>query len=325
MHTLSLRLRLILLLCLSVLVIAPLTKAHAEPLKVVASFSILSDLVQQVGGEQVQISTLVKPDSDAHMYEPTAQDARLLSQADILFVNGLGFEPWLPRLRNAAGFTGTEVVVSQGVTPRRLNDEHDDAHAHNHDDHDHDHDVHDHGEFDPHAWQNVANAIIYVRNIEAALSQADPAHAAIYAQRAQNYIKELHQLERDIRDALATLSPTHRTLVTTHDSLGYFAQAYGLTLISPMGFSTSTEPSAADIARLIEQIRSQQVCAVFLENVSNPKMIQRIAQETGAVVGGTLYSDALSAPGTAADSYIGMMRSNLTVLIKALSGKLITS
>lgn len=319
MHTISYRMRQI-LICSSFALIALLatcfmpTSARAAPLRVVASFSILADMAAQVGGDDVQISTLVKPGSDAHMYEPSTQDARALAQADVLLANGLNFEPWLPRLKSASGFRGTEVIVSEGVKPLALHEDGD-----GYEQEEHNYDAHNHGEFDPHAWQDVQNAIIYVRNIEAAFAKADPAHASHYSERAQAYISQLQTLDAQIRNTLATLPAQRRLLVTTHDAFGYFAHAYGLTLKAAVGISTSAEPSAAAIARLIADIRKNQVPAVFLENVTNPRLIEQIAKDSGTNVGGRLYSDALGVPGTPVATYINMMQSNLDTLMQALS------
>lgn len=290
------------------------TFAATKPLEVVTSFSILEDLVKQVGGEQVNVTNLVKAGNDAHAYEPSAQDAKMLAKADLLFINGLEFEPWIERLKKASGFQGKEIVVSNDVTPRRFNAVGD----HAHDDHDHD-DEHDHGEFDPHAWQNVNNAIIYVQNIELALREADPENAAVYRERAQVYIRKLWALDSSIRDAFEVLPSDRRTIATTHESFGYFADTYGFKLVTIMGMSPDEEPTAASIAQFIKEIKAQHINAIFLENITNTRLLEQIARDTGVKVGGTLYSDALSAPGTVAQSYLEMMQSNRDTLVDALN------
>lgn len=287
----------------------PAQSSMAQPqnentLKVVTSFSILADLVKQVGGENIQITNLIKANQDAHSYEPVPQDSKALAQADLFFINGLDFEPWAKRLQAASGFKGQCIVVSQGITARPLTE---------------DHDGHDHVEYDPHAWQDVGNAIIYIRNIAQALSVADPTHAEVFEHNAQQYILKLQTLDHSIRQAIDQLPAAQRSMVTTHDAFGYFAQAYGLKVTAAMGMSADADPTAADMAQLIKQIKQTGVRAVFLENVTNPRLLQQIAKDTGVVVGGTLYTDALSSPGTAADSYIGMMQSNLQTLVHALS------
>lgn len=309
-------LRLAFVLLLACILWAP--AARAQPLKVVTSFSIIADLVKQVGGENVDVTPLVKPGSDAHMFEPTAQDARILAQADILFINGLGFEPWMQRLKHAAGFNGTEITVSENIAPLAFHEQAHDGKSesiHGHEQHAH----HEHHELDPHAWQDVRNVVIYVQNIAVALAIADPSNAQHYTQRAQAYIAQLEALDRKIRESIESLPENHRILITTHDAFSYFGHAYGLTIIASMGTSSDEEPSAADIARLINQIRTVQAPAVFLENVMNPALMQQVTRETSAVLGGELYSDALSEPGTAADTYIGMMEHNLETLMQALS------
>ena len=279
-----------------------------EPLPVVASFSILGDLTARVGGDRIALTTLVGPDGDAHVYEPGPGDARAVSEARLLVVNGLGFEGWMDRLKGAAGFDGIEVVATAGVEPLKLAED---------DDHGHDH-GHDHGAIDPHAWQNVANAEIFVRNIAAGLEQADPAGAAVYRANAEAYLAELKALDADIRTSLAAVPAERRVLVTSHDAFGYFAAAYGLKVLAPQGISTEAEASAADVAALIRQIRKDGVQAVFVENVTDPRLLEQIVRETGARIGGTLYSDALSPPGTGAATYVGMMRHNAGAITAAL-------
>ena len=278
-----------------------------EPLPVVASFSILGDLTARVGGDRIALTTLVGPDGDAHVYEPGPGDARAVSEARLLVVNGLGFEGWMDRLKGAAGFDGIEVVATAGVEPLKLAED---------DDHGHDH-GHDHGAIDPHAWQNVANAEIFIRNIAAGLEQADPAGAAVYRANAEAYLAELQALDADIRTSLAAVPAERRVLVTSHDACGYFAAAYGLKVLAPQGISTESEASAADVAALIRQIRKDGVQAVFVENVTDPRLLEQIVRETGARIGGTLYSDALSPPGTPAATYVGMMRHNAEAITAA--------
>ncbi|MFT4191731.1 MAG: metal ABC transporter substrate-binding protein [Comamonas sp.] len=286
--------------------------APSAPLPVVASFSILADWVRQVGGEQVQVSTLVGADGDAHSFSPSAQDARTLQGARVLVVNGLGFEGWLPRLVAASGFQGREIVASAGVKAHPFKEA-------GHDDHDHDHDHdHGHGPSDPHAWQSVPNARLYVRNIAAGLAQADPAHAEDYRARALAYDQQLQALDAEIRTAVAAIPAARRQLVTTHDAFGYFEETYGVRFIGARGMAGEDEPSAAAIARLARQIRQDRIPAVFLENIGDPRLMQQLARETGARIGGRLYSDALSRPGEGGATYLEMMRGNLRELSAAL-------
>ena len=227
--------------------------AHAaEPLPVVASFSILGDIVREVGGDDIKLGTLVGPDGDAHEYEPTPGDARKLAAARILFVNGLDFEAWLPRLVKAAGFTGPTVVASKGVTPRKFAGHEHGKHDHGHGDKDHDHDHdhgageghHHHGDADPHAWQNLANGVTYARNVAEGLAAADPAHADAYRKRADAYIARLQAADTAARKAFAAIPAERRKVVTSHDAFGYFGDAYGVDFIAAMGVSTAAEPFA---------------------------------------------------------------------------------
>lgn len=294
--------------------------AADRPLRVVASFSILADLAAQVAGPVAEVSALVGPDADAHVFQPSPADVRRLAQADLVIVNGLGFEGWMTRLIGSAGYRGPVLTCSDGLKPRAAPVEAGQDHAgHAH--------AHGHGAAqggggapDPHAWQDIANARHYVARIRDALVTARPAQAELLRRRAAAYDAELAALDRRIRADFATLAPQQRRVVSSHDAFGYFAAAYGLEFLAAQSWNTDSEPSAADIARLIRQIRRQQIRAVFVENVSDARMVQRIARETGAVVGGTLHSDALSAPGGMADSYLKMMSHNAATLLAGLRG-----
>ncbi len=311
--------------CASLLSLSPvlMAQASAAELKVVASFSILGDIVQEVGGADIKVSTLVGPDGDAHEYEPTPADAKKLAAAKVLFVNGLDFEAWLPRLVKASGFAGPTVVASKGVTPRKFAG-HGDEHGDKHDDKDHDHGhAHDHGghhhhDADPHAWQNLANGVIYARNVADGLAAADPAHADAYRKRADAYIARVQAADAAVRKTFAAIPAERRKVVTSHDAFGYFGDAYGVSFIAAMGISTEAEPSAGDVARIIEQVKRDKVPAVFIENITSPRLVQQIARETGAKVGGTLYSDALSKPGQPGATYLEMFEWNVRQLAAAL-------
>ena len=467
------------------LLVAPAFALSKEPIPVVATFSILGDMVERIGGKHVAVKTLVGPGGDAHVYKPTPADARALSQTKVLFVNGLEFEGWIDRLVKASGFKGTRVVATKGVDAipfeegddhghgdhafewagvfdlsagtyrwsfakvdgkyadpamkmvilksgdieaseekaeelleaknsdaKRHNDElvaqnkaytlsfddtkkttvftvkinqagkyafftehmpfefeadehffkdvagkdvepvaqepeaghdhhhgehakhddHKDEHAkdeHHKDEHGHgdkhakeehgDHHGHHHGAFDPHAWQSLTNGEIYARNIAKALADADPDNAKSYRANADAYVAEMRALDAEIRKIVAKLPPKARTVVTSHDAFGYFAARYGLTFEAPQGLSTESEPSAADVAKLIVQIRKQGISAVFVESITDNRLLEQIARETGATIGGTLYSDALSGPDGPAPTYLDMLRHNATTLAQALS------
>jgi len=304
-------------------------QAAAAPLRVVASFSILADMVRVVGGEDVHVEALVGPRADAHSFEPSPADTRRLAQAQVLVVNGLSFEAWLPRLLKASQFKGQEIVASMGVIPRRL-----DPSAH--DDHD-DHDTPEpdaaqrdidpsisaqevrRGRVDPHAWQSLENGMIYARNIAEGLSRVDPAHRAAYRERADRYIQEMKKLDTEIRTALAPVKAEHRRVVVTHDAFGYFGQAYGITFIGIMGLSPHAEPSARELADIIQTVRHSQGVALFDENGLHSRLIRQVSRETGIKVGGSLYSDTLAMSDEPADSYLGMFKWNAGQLIYALS------
>ncbi len=325
----------------------PLLAQTGGKTPVVATFSVLGDMVARIGGDRVALTTLVGPNGDAHVYQPTPDDARAVASAALLVANGVSFEGWLDRLVDAAGFGGQRVVATEGVDLIAFDeddhhDEHHDEHDHHdehgdhkeeghedhaehgeHDDHgdDHagEHDAHDHGEFDPHAWHDLANGVIYAGNIAAALAAIDPDGASAYEAAAEAYIAEMRALDEEIRAAVGALPADRRTIVTPHDAFGYFARAYGLEFLAPQGFSTEAEASAADVARLITQIKESGIDAVFVENVTDTRLIEQIARETGAQVGGTLYSDALSGPDGPASTYLAMMRHNTQTMAEALS------
>jgi zinc/manganese transport system substrate-binding protein len=285
------------------LVMATSLPAVAAELRVVASFSILADFVRVIGGDRVDVIALVGADGDAHSWQPRPSDARTVLGADLTIANGLGFDEWMERLAAATGANKPE-IVSAGI--RTI--EHD-GHAHH---------GHDHGPLDPHAWQDVSNARIYAANIAAALTAADPAGTDYYHQRLADYDRQLEALDAEIRSRLAELPQEARKVVTSHDAFGYFDAAYGIRFVAAAGISSQSEVSAATMARLIRQLRREQAPVVFLENVNDPRLIERIGAETGALVGGTLYSDALSAPDGPALTYVDMMRHNLDTLIAGL-------
>ncbi len=284
------------------------TFAQAAPLPAVATFSILADFVRQVGKERVEVSSLVPAGGDAHVYAPTPADARTVAQARLVFVNGLGFEGWVNRLIRSSGTKATVVTATSGVRPLKAEKG---AHSHGH--------GHDHGDTDPHAWQSVANAKLYVTAIAAALVAADPAGKDAYEANARAYQGELDRLEADIRAGIARIPADRRKIITAHDAFQYYERAYGLDFVSPRGVTTSAEPSPQAVARLIQQIRREKIGAVFLENVTDRRLMERIAAETGARIGGTLYSDALTGPDGPAPTYVAMMRHNLAQFTGALA------
>ncbi|MGY3580790.1 metal ABC transporter substrate-binding protein [Bradyrhizobium sp. USDA 4504] len=268
----------------------------AERINVVASFSILADMVRNVGGNNVDVTALVGPDGDAHVYAPTPADAKKVADAKLVVINGLGFEGWMPRLLQASGSKAPVAVATKGIMPRKMG-----------------------GHDDPHAWQSVANAKIYVVNIRDGLIAAAPDQTAIFKANADAYLAKLEALDREVHEAVAKVPEARRKVISTHGAFGYFADAYGVTFFSPLGVSTDSEPSARDIAAIIAQIKVAKIPAVFLENISDPRLIERIAAETGARVGGTLYSDGLTAEKGDAPTYIDMVRHNIKALTSALA------
>lgn len=308
----------------SLLVIGGLaSNASAADLKVVASFSIIADLAKNVGGDLVEIKTLVPVDGDAHTYEPRPADAAALSEADVVLVNGLEFEGFMSRLIEASGTKAPVVEVSKGITPLKGEEEehHHEGEAHAEAGHDHDHEGHHHhGEFDPHAWQSIPNGETYVKNITDALCQADKAGCATFTANSKTYLARLQALDKEVRAEIASIPEDKRTIITSHDAFGYFAREYGLKFLAPEGISTEAEASAGDVAKLVDQVKEDKASAVFVENVTNPRLIEQIAKETGLKVGGTLYSDALSGPDDPASTYIDMFHHNVKTMRAAILG-----
>lgn len=283
----------LILLCALLLIASPLHAA--ERLNVVASFSILADFVRNVGGNRINLTTLVGADSDVHVYTPAPSDAKRIADAKLVVVNGLGLEGWLPRLVQSSGSKATVVTASAGITPLKLG-----------------------SAADPHAWQSIPNAKIYITDIANALAAVAPDDAEFFRARAKAYLETLETLDSEVREAVARIPLERRKVISTHDAFSYFSAEYGIQFIAPLGVSTETEPSARDIAAIIGQIKAQKIPAVFLENISDDRLIRRIAAETGAKVGGTLISDGLTGEKGPAPTYIDMVRHNIKALISAL-------
>ena len=291
---------------LALLIVAP-TPAAAAKLKVVSSFSLLADMCRVIGGDRIELTNLVPPGTDAHGYQPRPADARAVAQADIVVMNGLGFEGWIERLLESTRHRGELVVASDGA--RLIETEshgHDDGHGHGHG-------------LDPHAWQDLSNARIYARNIALALSRADLDGASAYLGRYRTYAARLEALDMRYRARFATLPQARRRVVSSHDAFGYLGRAYGLEFVAPVGRSSAARPSAARLAALIQQIRDLNISAAFVENVADQRLIEQIRRETGARIGGTLYADSLSPAGGEAASYLQMMTHNLETLADALA------
>lgn len=288
-----------------------------DKIPVIASFSILGDLVQQVGGEHVTVSTLVSPNGDAHVYQPTPQDTIRLTKSQLFVVNGLGFEGWMERLVSASHYKGKVITASAGIHALAFGDEEqnqpDDA-----DEHHDEADEHQHGSQNPHAWHSIPNTIQYVRNIADGLSQIDPAHKADYQTNAGNYIQQLEQLDKSLLQEFAAIPAEKRKMITSHNAFGYLSARYQITTIAPQGVSTESEASASDIARIIKQIRKENIKALFVENISDPRLMQQISKETSVKPGQPLFSDALSDDKGPASTYLEMMRYNTAQILAAL-------
>ena len=284
----------------AILSFAAFSQAQSK-VQVMASFSILGDLVKVVGGDRVDVTTLVGPDEDAHVFEPKPADAKNLLKTQLLVTNGLGFEHWTQKLVKSAGYKGPVVIASQGVKVRRMPGDNGAA-----------------SETDPHAWQDPTNVELYVRNIAAALGKLDPAGAASYQANSAAYVKELEALDADAKTRIAALPADKRKIITSHDAFGYFGAHYGIQFLAPQGISTDAEPSAKQVAQLIRQIQREKIKAVFFENMSSSKLLSQLSKDAGVTVGPELYVDALSKAGGPADSYLKLMRHNITQLVAGM-------
>lgn len=286
------------------------------PIKAVASFSILGDLVRQVGGDRVAVDVLVGPGSDAHVFQPTPSQARLVGQAQIVFANGLGFEGWMTRLLNTARYKGRHVVASQGIKPLQVEEEHDhhkpgEKNGHHH--------GHPHDDADPHAWQSVPNAMVYVGNIAKGLCAADAAGCDSYQKNAAAYTAQLRALDADIKAAWTAIPAAQRKVITSHDAFAYYAKAYGVQFLAPQGVNTDSEASAKGVAQLVRQIKKEQIKALFVESISDPRLIAQIGRETGVKPAGELFSDSLSDAKGPAANYVAMMRANTQAMTQAIA------
>ncbi|MGP9686920.1 metal ABC transporter solute-binding protein, Zn/Mn family [Halomonas sp. AOP25-F1-15] len=310
----------------SALLALPAAMAN-ERIQVVTSFSILADMVENVGGDHVEVSSLVAADGDAHVYSPSPGDARSLADADLVVFNGLLFEGWMERLISASDYDGALVTATDGIEPLSYagHDDHGhdheghdhEAHEHEHADHGDDHAGHDHGDEDPHAWQDMHQAEVYIANIRDGLIAADADNADAYRANAEQYLQEIAEVDAEIH-ALIDEIPASTSVITGHDSFGYFSNAYGVNFLSPVGLSTEADPSGASMAALVDVINQENVKALFHENMTNQSIITQLAEETGLPIAGTLYADALASEGEAS-TYLGMMRHNARVLHDSLA------
>jgi zinc/manganese transport system substrate-binding protein len=271
-------------------------RAQAPARHVVASFSLLADMAQELAPAGVQVTALVGPNADAHVYEPSPADGKRLAQADLVLINGLGFEGWIERMVKVSGYRGTVAVASQGIRPRTGG----------------------HHGADPHAWQDLTLARRYATNISAAFTQLWPVQRDEIARRGADYMARIDGLDKQVREWLGAVPRAQRRVITSHDAFGYFGAAYGVDFLAPQGWNTHSEPSAAAVARLIRQIKKDGVRAIFIENISDPRLVERIAREGGVRIGGTLYSDALSKPDGPAPTYLRLIEHNARSLAAAL-------
>ena len=328
------------LLAALLIALAGPASAAEQPLKVVASISILADMAKNIAGDRADITALVGPDSDPHVFSPTPEVAARVAEADVVIVNGLALEGWMDRLLESSGFDGTLVVASSNIKPRVLEDDDDDDEAEHHhgeagEEHAHEAEHHDgeaeedhaaehgehhhhHGGLDPHAWQSLANGHLYVDAIADGLIAADPVDADYYRANRDAYDAQIDALDAEVKAKFADMPAASRTIITNHDAFGYFGDAYGLTFVAPVGFSTEAEPSAKDVAALIRQIRTGGISAVFFESGADRRLVERIAAETSATVGGTLYAGSLSGPSGPAPTYLDMMRYNARTIAAAI-------
>jgi zinc/manganese transport system substrate-binding protein len=290
--------RLYLLLCVGLCFIASHALAAEHP-KIVASFSVLGDMIHEIAGDRAQVTTLVGPNGDAHVFEPSPADAQRLAEADLVIVNGLGLEPWMDRLIRSTGYKGAVAVASEGVVSRTMSEEGATV-------------------TDPHAWQDLRNGQIYVRNIAAALAKVDPDNAKTYDANAMRYANQLAELDKWVRTQIDMVPQSKRKVITSHDAFGYFGAAYGVEFLAPVGISTEAEPTARQLAGLIDQIKREHINTLFIENITDPRLVETIGRESGAQMGGELFSDALSDPSGPAPNYVSMFKNNVPKLVDGM-------
>ncbi|EJF83678.1 metal ABC transporter solute-binding protein, Zn/Mn family [Bartonella rattimassiliensis] len=288
------------------LAISPFSASAHNKIKVVASFSILADLIKNVGDNHISMTTFVGPNANTHTYEPTPHDAQALRNAQIIFINGLHLEGFIDRLITASGTKALLVKVSANVPPLEMKKQEHEAHHH-------------HSVIDPHAWQTIPNVEIYVKNIAEAFCKVDPQACTCYNKNAEAYIQKLKATQNALKTKIATIPKDKRIIITSHDAFGYFAKEYGFTILAPQRASTEAEATAADVAKLIKQIKTKKAAALFVENISNPRLIKQISKETDLKIGGTLYSDALSNENGPAATYLDMMEHNVNTIIDAIT------
>ncbi|ACK50277.1 periplasmic solute binding protein [Methylocella silvestris BL2] len=279
---------------------AAASAASARTLDVVASFTVLADVVQQVGGDHVRVKSLVPANGDPHEFEPSPNDAKAIKSADVTFVSGEGLESWFQRLAKAAGYNGKPVVASNGVKTQKMEED---------------------GKTvtDPHVWNTPLNVIVWTGNIEKALAAADPQDAADFKANAAKYVQELQDLNAYAHAKFDATPKDLRKVLTSHDAFGYFGKEYGVTFLSPLGLSTETEASAAGVAKLIDQIRREKVKIYFIENSNDPRLVKQIAEATGAEPGGVLYVESLSPPDGPAPTYARMLRNSVDKIADAIA------
>jgi len=284
-------------LAIAAMFISPLTLA--KTVDAVASFTVLADIVKQVGGDHVKVKSLVGPDGDPHTFEPTPQDSQALAKADVVFVSGLGMEGWMDRLISASGYTGNVVVASNGVNTRKMEEE---------------------GKTvtDPHAWNSMQNGVIYATNVMNALIKADPQDEAEIRKSGERYIQQLQQLDGWAKRSFEAVPLSKRKVLTSHDAFGYFGQRYGVTFLAPVGFSTEAEASASDVAAIIKQLKAEHIKTYFVENQTDPRLVKQIASETGAQPGGELYPEALSAANGPAATYVAAFKHNVDAMLATM-------
>lgn len=278
-----------------------------QPVLVVATISILADMVRQVGGSNVDVKSLVGPGGDAHVYQPTPADAQTIAQAQVVVENGLGLEGWIDRLIQASGTKAQIVIASASVKPQTMEDEDQKGP-----------DGKPKVITDPHAWQNLANGSLYAQAIGDALAKADPLHADSYHSRAKAYAQKIMELDAQVREQIKSVPQAKRKIITTHDAFGYFGRAYGVTFLAPEGISTDSEPTAAAMGKLADQIKREHIKALFLENMTDPRLLQTLAKEAHATIGATVYSDSLSPQDGPAPTYLDMFRHNVPAFVAAM-------
>lgn len=270
----------------------------SDKIKTVSTISIINDMVKNIGGDKVETHLICAIGTDPHSYIPKPSDPREISKSDIVFNNGIGLEHWIEQMIRNAGGDRPVIIVSEGITPIRDEAGFEDP--------------------DPHAWFDLENAQVYAKNIASGLIAIDPENESYYQANLERYLSELDEAHNWAKQQISEIPQVARVLITSHDAFRYFGKTYGLEVHGLQGISTESKPRTEDVKNIIDLIKEKNLKAVFIETTVNPALLQQITNETGAVIGGTLYSDSIGEPGSDGETFINAFKSNVSKIKNAL-------